>query len=76
MPTAESIMLFYRKAFPQYLFSVCGLFSLILSDNNGISCPVEIGRVTKLCTKGWFFVYAAPFYHCHHRKNNFLFSSL
>ena len=58
MPITKSIMLFYREAFPVFL-SVCGLCSNLPTLH--VSCPVKIGRVSKVSTKGWLSRTFGPF---------------
>ena len=67
MPITKSIMLFYREAFPVFL-SVCGLCSDLPTLD--VSCPMKIGRVSKLVQKVGYLTHAAPFYYCHRRKKS------
>ena len=71
MPITQSIILLYRHAFPlSYQFAGCTCSNLAIIE---ASCPMKNGCVSQLSTKGWLSrIHAAPFYYCHHRKNNFL----
>ena len=68
MPVTESIMLFYREAFPVFL-TVCGLCCNLatlvvrLSNENWARVKVMYKRLVDL-------VHTAPFYYCHHRKKD------
>ena len=61
MPLTESIMLFYREAFPMsYQFAGCALIWQQMATME-VSCPMKNGRVSKLNIEGWLSRTRSPF---------------
>ena len=69
MSLTESIMLFYREAFPMsYQFADCAPTDKATIE---VPCPIKMGACQSKLQKGSYLVHADPFYYSHHRKKNF-----